>query len=58
MIEDRTLHWNEGSMYAVNTTKEHTLFNASTSNDNVWLVINAILCEETVSFVSNNLAVA
>jgi hypothetical protein len=58
MIEDRTLYWNDGSMYAVNTTKHHTLFNASVSNDNIWLVINAVLCEETVDFVSKNLAIS
>tara|TARA_B110000305_G_scaffold230255_1_gene282205 strand:+ start:117 stop:746 length:630 start_codon:yes stop_codon:yes gene_type:complete len=57
MIEDRTLHWQEGSMYAVNTTKEHTLFNASASSESLWLVVNAIICKETVEFVSNNLTV-
>lgn len=56
MIEDNTLHWNEGYMYAVNTTKVHTLFNASPTADSIWLVINATVCEETVNFVSKNLA--
>ena len=54
MIEDRTLYWVEGRMYAVNTTKEHTLFNAS-SEDSIWLVINAKVCDETIRFVSKNL---
>jgi hypothetical protein len=58
MIEDRTLHWNEGFMYAINTTKEHTLFNASATDDSVWLVINTIVCEETINFVSNNLMIS
>jgi aspartyl/asparaginyl beta-hydroxylase (cupin superfamily) len=57
MIEDKTLYWNQGSMYAVNTTKEHTLFNASAHTNSVWLVINAIICEETINFVSNNLTI-
>lgn len=54
MIEDRTLYWEEGRMYAVNTTKEHTLFNTS-SDDSIWLVINAKVCDETIRFVSKNL---
>lgn len=56
MIEDRTLHWEMGSLYVVNTTKEHTLFNAS-EEDNIWLIINVKLCEETVKFVSRNLSI-
>lgn len=54
MIEDRTLYWEEGRMYAVNTTKEHTLFNTN-SDDSIWLVINAKVCDETIRFVSKNL---
>ena len=54
MIEDRSLYWEEGRMYAVNTTKEHTLFNAS-NQDSIWLVINAKVCDETIRFVSKNL---
>ena len=57
MIEDRTLQWDYGKMYALNTTKQHTLFNASVDTNSIWLVINAILCEETVMFVANNLSI-
>lgn len=56
MIEDRTLFWEEGCMYAVDTTKTHTLFNASPNMDSVWLVINAIVCDQSIGFVSKNLA--
>ena len=56
MIEDRPLHWDNGSLYAVNTTKEHTLFNAGTK-DSIWLVINAKVCMEMFRFVSKNLAI-
>jgi hypothetical protein len=57
MIEDKTLYWEEGTMYAINTTKEHTLFNASVSSESIWLVINAIVCDETINFVLNNIKV-
>lgn len=56
MIEDRTLFWEEGTMYAVDTAKMHTLFNASPNMDSVWLVINARVCDQSVGFVSKNLA--
>ena len=56
MIEDKTLYWNHGKMYAVDTTKAHTLFNAS-MKDSIWLVINALVCEESIDFVCKNLAI-
>lgn len=56
MLEDKPLHFNQGELYAVNTMLEHTLFNAST-NDAYWLVVNAILNEETVDWIERNLAV-
>jgi hypothetical protein len=57
MIEDRTLHWDVGNVYAINTTKEHSLFNMSNS-DSIWLVINTILHEETIEYVQGNLEVS
>lgn len=57
MIEDRTLQWEYGRMYAVNTTKVHTLFNADISENSIWLVINAKVCEEMIDFVSRKLLV-
>jgi len=56
MIEDRTLNWDNGNLYAVNTTLEHTLFNAGTK-DSLWLVINAKLCPEMFTYVSKNVAI-
>lgn len=56
MIEERCLHWSEGSLYAVNTTKEHMLFNAGTK-DSIWLVINVKVCEDMFRYVSKNLAI-
>lgn len=55
MIEDRTLYWRCGKMYYINTTKPHTIFNASTNQDSIWLVINAKLCNEMIDFVSDKL---
>ena len=55
MIEERCLHW-VGSLYAVNTTKEHMLFNAGTK-DSIWLVINVKVCEDMFRYVSKNLAI-
>lgn len=54
MIEDKVLNWEEGSFYVINTTKAHTLFNAS-MDDSIWLVINSIVCRESIDFVCNNL---
>lgn len=56
MLEDRTLNWDNGTLYAVNTTKEHTLFNAGTK-DSLWIVINAVVCEEMFYYVSKHLAI-
>lgn len=56
MIEDRTLFWEPGYMYAINTTKEHCLFNMDSSNS-IWLVINTIINKESADFVARNLCV-
>ena len=56
MIEDRTLYWDRGFMYIVNTTKEHCLFNMN-DNDSIWLVSSVLANERTVNFVIDNLAV-
>lgn len=56
MIEDKTLHWQMGYMYVVNTTKEHTLFNTS-DQDSIWLVVNAIVNNDTFDFVRRNLKI-
>lgn len=56
MLEDKTLQWSNGQMYAVNTTLEHTLFNAGTK-DSLWIVINALVSEEMFRYVTMNLAI-
>ena len=56
LIEDKTLHWNHGQMYMVNTTKEHSLFNMN-DDDSIWLVINMIVTEESKNIVIDNLLI-
>lgn len=56
MIEDKTLNWYNGDLYAVNTTLEHTLFNAGTA-DSIWIVINAKVCHEMFRFISKNMMI-
>lgn len=51
MIEDKTLHWNLGQMYLLNTTKQHMLFNATLSEESIWLVINCIVCDEMIDYI-------
>ncbi len=53
-IEDRTLYWEYGTLYVVNTIKQHSLFNASSAQDSIWLIINARVCEESINFVSSH----
>jgi len=57
MLEDKTLHWELGRMYFVNTLKEHTLFNASSDQDSIWLVLNYIVNEESITWIRRNLAI-
>lgn len=54
ITEDRTLTWEQGSTYVVNTVLEHTLINVSTK-DSIWLVINAILNDKMVNYITRNL---
>ena len=56
MLEDKPLHFEIGALYAVNTTLEHTLFNAGT-RDSYWLVINAHDRPETHEWVRSHLAI-
>lgn len=57
MIEDRTLQWDMGSMYLVNTNKVHSLFNLNPSEDSIWLVINCQVCKEVFEWTSKNLSI-
>jgi len=50
---NNVLHWNYGSLYFLNTCKEHTIFNASDFLDHIVLIMNVKLTEESVSTVIN-----
>lgn len=55
ILEDKPLYWEQNKMYFINTTKYHTIFNASPKRDSIWLIVNVKLCEETINFIINNL---
>lgn len=55
VFENTILNWKYFTLYFVNTLKTHTLFNANTTNDSIWLVINAKLCNESINFVEKHL---
>jgi hypothetical protein len=55
MLEDATLNFEHTKMYFINTTKQHSLFNASPKRDSMWLIINALLCKESIDWVTDNL---
>ena len=57
MLEDRTLSFELGRMYFINTVKEHTLFNASADLDSIWLIINYKLTEDSIKWLYKNLAI-
>ena len=54
IIEDKIQHWEEGTMYFVDTAKLHYLFNAGFS-PSYMVVINAVLNSDTVNYVTTNL---
>ena len=55
MLEDTTLNFEPYKMYFINTTKQHTLFNASKKRDSMWLIVNALLCKDSIDWVIDNL---
>lgn len=57
MIEDRTLHWEHGRFYIINTLKEHTLFNASDGLDSIWLVLNVKLSKKSIMWSYKNMSI-
>ena len=57
MIEDKTLHWDHGRFYVVNTLKEHTLFNCSVGLDSIWLVLNVKVSEKTCRWIYKNMTI-
>lgn len=50
VLEDKILHWKQGSFYFVDTAKMHYLFNCQ-SEPAYWLVVNVDVNEDTVSQV-------
>ena len=56
MVEDKTLQFENGNCYVINTTKIHSLFNCSSSQDSLMLVVNARLCEDSIRFVQDHLS--
>lgn len=57
MIENNTLNWDHGRLYVINTIKEHTLFNATTDLDSIWLVLNVMISQESITWVRRNLMI-
>jgi len=57
ILEDKTLSFELGRMYFVNTLKEHTLFNASADQDSIWLVLNYEVNDDSVKWIHRNLAI-
>ncbi len=55
MLEDNTLNFDHTKMYFINTTKQHSLFNASPKRDSMWLIVNALLCKDSIDWVIDNL---
>ena len=47
VLEDRTLHWEPGRLYFLNTLKMHYLFNSSFT-DSYWMVVNVALNDDTI----------
>ena len=48
VLEDKTLHWEVGRLYFMDTLKMHYLFNSS-FNDSYWLVVNVDLNPDTIN---------
>jgi len=47
VYEDKTLHWEPGRMYFLDTQRMHYLFNSSFT-DSYWMVVNVELNDETI----------
>lgn len=50
IVDNKILNWYESSLYFVNTSKAHTLFNAS-SEPSYWIVLNVLCNHETATKV-------
>ena len=56
LIEERPINFIDGSMYFIDTAKEHTLFNVH-DQPSYWIVFNVQLNEKTVKKVTENFSV-
>ena len=56
IIEERPINFIDGSMYFIDTAKEHTLFNVH-DQPSYWIVFNVQLNEKTVKKVTENFSV-
>jgi hypothetical protein len=57
MLDNNFVHFKQGSLYVVNTFKSHSLVNMST-DDSIWLIINAVVSDDGVDFVHSNMSVS
>ena len=57
MLDSNFVNFKQGSLYVVNTFKSHSLVNMST-DDSIWLVINAEISDDSVDFIHSNMSVA
>ena len=55
ILDNNILHFNHGSVYFINTCKEHTVF--TVSDESMFIVANIILSERSVETVLNNLLI-
>ena len=55
ILDKKILSFNEGSVYFLNTCKEHYLFNPSLNSINTFMVINVKLTENAVRTVLKNM---
>jgi hypothetical protein len=55
MLDRKVLNMNEGSVYFLDTCKEHLLFNAGINSTSTFMVINVELTEDAVRTVLRNM---
>ncbi|MBC6415127.1 MAG: aspartyl/asparaginyl beta-hydroxylase domain-containing protein [Bdellovibrionales bacterium] len=55
IIENKILYWEDGYIYVVNTTKEHSVFNVHSNSESLWLIINVLLCKESIKYVCDHI---
>ena len=56
IIDDKIYYWEHGTVYFINTCKEHTVF--TTDSTSTFCVANVVINEESVKLVLDNLIVS